>query len=95
MMRALHENSNIADMEFPLPVMNIHGAEKSLQKLDDDGMSVIRYHRLWALPAEYAEQGKVYETSYVWFFWPHTNPHPKRHLGRFIRFCRVTIVTSG
>jgi len=91
MMRALHENSNIADMEFPLPVMNIHGAEKSLQKLDDDGMSVIRYYRLWALPAEYAEQGK----SYVWFFWPHTNPHPTRHLGRFIRFCRVTIVTSG
>ena len=42
-MRALHENNDIADMEFPLPVMNIHGAEKSLQKLDDDGMSVIRF----------------------------------------------------
>ena len=38
MMRALHENN----MECPLPVLNIQGSEKSLEKLDD-GMSVIQW----------------------------------------------------
>jgi len=40
MMRALHENN----IECPLPVMNIYGAEKSLEKLDD-GMSIVDHPR--------------------------------------------------